>query len=222
MTQVIITTTGTGRVPAHPVARLSARLRVRQSCRTIPAIVPGLMLLLLAVMPARANDDPRLESSRHYAATLQAQLGARLKSALAEGGPVAAIEVCQIEAPRIAGSLATGGLSRVGRTALKVRNPANAPDQDARQVLERFDCEIGRGADLPLENFSTTPEGGARYMQAIITQPMCLTCHGSLLAEEVKAAIEQRYPDDQATGFTVGDLRGAFIIDWPSSEQPQH
>jgi hypothetical protein len=135
---------------------------------------------------------------------------------------VAAIEVCLVEAPRIAGSLATGGPSRVGRTALKARNPANAPDSDARLVLERFDCEIERGAGLPLENFSTTPEGGARYMQAIITQPMCLTCHGPSLTEEVKATIEQRYPNDQATGFAVGDLRGAFIIDWPASEQPQH
>jgi hypothetical protein len=29
-------------------------------------------------------------------------------------------------------------------------------------------------------------------------------------------AIQQRYPDDQATGFIVGDLRGAFVVSWPA------
>jgi hypothetical protein len=35
------------------------------------------------------------------------------------------------------------------------------------------------------------------------------------LSPEVRAALAEQYPDDQATGFEVGDLRGAFIVTGP-------
>jgi hypothetical protein len=53
-------------------------------------------------------------------------------------------------------------------------------------------------------------------MKAIVMQPQCLACHGQDLAEPVSAAIEERYPEDQATGFVAGELRGAFLIEWPA------
>ena len=51
-----------------------------------------------------------------------------------------------------------------------------------------------------------------RYMKAIPVGEICLTCHGSDIAPELKAKIESVYPDDQATGFALGELRGAFTI----------
>ena len=40
----------------------------------------------------------------------------------------------------------------------------------------------------------------------------CLTCHGSSLQPELKAEILRLYPNDQATGFKPGELRGAFTV----------
>jgi hypothetical protein len=37
-------------------------------------------------------------------------------------------------------------------------------------------------------------------------------CHGEDLPSDVKTAIEKHYPDDQATGFQTGDVRGAFSL----------
>jgi hypothetical protein len=56
-----------------------------------------------------------------------------------------------------------------------------------------------------------------RYMQAIPMQGMCMSCHGprEALAPEVRERLEERYPHDRATGFAVGDLRGAFSIRQP-------
>jgi hypothetical protein len=71
---------------------------------------------------------------------------------------------------------------------------------------------------MPVERFAAASDGSARYMQAIVLQPMCAMCHGDSLAPEVRAAIQENYPDDQATGFAVGELRGAFLIDWPAKE----
>jgi len=164
----------------------------------------------------QAAEDPRIEASRTFANRLQNELGARLKSALAAGGPAQAITVCQLEAPAIARALeAEGGPSYVGRTALKVRNPANGPDDEARAVLADFEHELGPNAPPP-SRFITHPDGSARYLQAIPMQPLCIACHGSELSTEVSDALAQRYPQDEATGFAVGELRGAFLIEWPA------
>ena len=40
----------------------------------------------------------------------------------------------------------------------------------------------------------------------------CLACHGSDIEPQTAAAIRALYPDDEAVGFAVGDLRGAFSL----------
>jgi hypothetical protein len=54
-----------------------------------------------------------------------------------------------------------------------------------------------------------------RFMKAIPTAELCLACHGKDLAPEVAAEIAESYPDDQATGFALGDIRGAFTLSKP-------
>lgn len=183
-----------------------------------PRILGALLVFLAAGSASAEGDgDSRITASREYAARLQKELGARLKAAIAAGGPASAIAVCQVDAPRIAQELSgPGGPVHVGRTALRVRNPANEPDQEARAVLEQFASGVAQGRTGSLTHFAVRPDGSARYMQAILMQPLCLTCHGSALAPDVEAAIAVRYPDDQATGFTENDLRGAFVIEWPA------
>ena len=51
-----------------------------------------------------------------------------------------------------------------------------------------------------------------RYMKPIPTAGLCLTCHGGDVSEEVTKKVQLLYPNDQATGFTVGDIRGAFTL----------
>ena len=46
-------------------------------------------------------------------------------------------------------------------------------------------------------------------------QPQCTMCHGpaAAIADEVRAEIAASYPDDRATGFATGDLRGWFWVE---------
>ena len=44
------------------------------------------------------------------------------------------------------------------------------------------------------------------------TALVCLTCHGADIEPDLKAEIDRIYPNDQAIGFTLGELRGAFTI----------
>ncbi|WP_375202269.1 Tll0287-like domain-containing protein [Hyphococcus sp.] len=155
-------------------------------------------------------------AARAAANDLGARLKTRLLDALATGGPVAAIEVCNLEAPKIATVLSGETHMSVGRTALRWRNPANAPDDFERAAMEDFRSQIVGGADpamLERAEIVTTPQGRQlRYMKPIMTGGPCTLCHGTDVSDEVKAAILARYPDDQATGFALGEFRGAFSI----------
>jgi hypothetical protein len=71
-----------------------------------------------------ANDETRLVRSRALADQLQTALSQRLMAAIVDGGPVAAIDGCREEAPEIAARLSVKADAHVGRTALRVRNPA--------------------------------------------------------------------------------------------------
>ena len=180
-------------------------------------VLSQLMLCVLAAF-LLGCDDARLTQSREIAAEFQQELSGRLMAALGSGGPVEAISVCKIAAPEISADLSDKAGARVARTALKVRNTDNRPDVAARAVLEEFAADIEAGTEEPPEQFERRPDGSARYMKAIITQPMCLACHGKELAPAVRSAIAELYPQDEATGFATGDLRGAFIVEWPSGE----
>ncbi len=175
-----------------------------------------MILALLAAGGAQA-EDARLPESRRMAVQFQKALGAQLMDAIAAGGPVQAISVCSEQAPQIAARFSAQSGARVGRTALRLRNPGNAPDARQRELLARFERELATGVEQPPEHFETSPDGSARYMKAIVVQSKCLACHGRTLAPEVSTAVARHYPADQATGFSAGDLRGAFYVDWPRS-----
>jgi len=188
--------------------------------RIATALVLALSPVILAAAEPAA-DTAWVDQSRQLAMQLGGQLKAELSKAIAEGGPVAAINVCYLRAPEIAAQLSQASGARVGRTALRVRNPSNAPDELERSVLEQFSADLGSGpVDRPLEAVFEIRRGDAverRYMRAIPTDALCLTCHGKVLAPELAAAIARDYPKDQATGFEQGQLRGAFSVVWPAT-----
>ena len=41
---------------------------------------------------------------------------------------------------------------------------------------------------------------------------VCLKCHGENIDPAVKAKLGELYPNDKATGYKLGDLRGAFTV----------
>jgi hypothetical protein len=161
--------------------------------------------------------DARLQESRELTRQFQQRLKTELETAIAQGGPVGAIAVCREKAPAIAAELSAASGAQVSRTALRVRNPANAPQPWQREAMEQFQQRMATGEPADKLELYETPAGqGARYLKPIATGPLCLTCHGSNLAADVQAALRGMYPEDAATGFAAGDLRGAFSVVWPA------
>jgi hypothetical protein len=195
-------------------------------------MIRSLSVLLMAapLLPSLAHAAEEamwpewVEQSRQLSMQLGKELKGELGAAIEKGGPVAAIDVCHTRAPAIAARLSAESGARVGRTALRVRNAANVPDDLERAVLEQFAADMAGGRiEGPLEAaFEIKREDGIErhYLRAIPTEALCLTCHGETLAPELAAAIARDYPGDQATGFKQGELRGAFRVVWPAASTP--
>ncbi len=164
--------------------------------------------------PDPARVEAAASEARRAADQLGAQLMTALGDALGKSGPVGAIEVCQLRAPAIAEQLSRSGELEIGRTALRLRNPDNAPDEWEKQALQQFASELASGAapaTLEVRKVEATSDGWrVRWMRPIVLQPMCAICHGGELEPDLRAELAKRYPQDQATGFQPGELRGAF------------
>lgn len=167
--------------------------------------------------------EAALVDARTAARALGGELMGTLSSALNKTGPSGAIAVCNEHAPAVAARLSeTPGLT-IGRTALRVRNPGNAPDAWETETLQSFVADLAAGGDAgALEGHivERTRDGWrVRWMKPIVLQPMCATCHGVDVDPVLAARIDAFYPDDAATGFAIGELRGAFTatIELPAS-----
>ena len=187
------------------------------------SILAGVCTLI--AVPAQSSEPTAAwdERSRALAEQLMGELQAELRQAMQQGGPVAAIEVCRTRAPLVASRLSASAGADVGRTAMRVRNPANAPDDLERAIMQSFAAVLANASPPS----SVAPEAVVelrsaqgierRYLRAIPMQPLCLTCHGATLPPDVAAAIARDYPQDAATGFEPGQLRGAVTVRWPAT-----
>lgn len=168
---------------------------------------------------ASAETELSAEKLAGYRQSIQAYGGAlkqELTSAIKSGGAMAALDVCHLKAPQIAQQVSEKAGINVARTSLKPRNAASAPDAWEEDVLKSFEARKAKGEDVNTLEFHAIVEHEgkreARYMKAIPTAEVCLTCHGSKIQPEVLEKIKALYPQDKAVGFNVGDLRGAFTV----------
>jgi hypothetical protein len=137
-------------------------------------------------------------------------LKGRLMEVVGTDGPVAAIAVCVKEAPQIAERTSQEHGLAIGRTSFRLRNKDNAPPEWATQLV----------ADRVGEPTYLTRDDKIAALLPIQLQAPCLMCHGpdDTIPPDVKAALAEHYPEDQATGFQEGDLRGWFWVEVPGAD----
>ena len=133
-------------------------------------------------------------------------LSSRLGEVIKAKGPAAAIEVCSKEAHVLAENVGEQLGVRIGRTALKLRNPANASPAWAEPLLS---------ATPSVATFVDLPHNQLGALLPIRLKEACTTCHGPVdtIPPDVREALTAWYPNDEATGFQVGDLRGWFWVE---------
>lgn len=197
----------------------------------LPAALIAIALSLAVVSQVDADtggatstiDRAVTTTARSIVGELQSQLGQKLKGALAEAGPIAAVSVCKDSAPAIAKTLSSQHGVQVTRVGTRVRNTQmGTPNTWQQAALAEFEERLAKGEDAATMEYWQTVDTGhgqreLHYAKAITVQPMCLTCHGQAqdIAAPLAEKIRQAYPDDQATGYSVGKLRGAIVLTKP-------
>jgi len=106
--------------------------------------------------------------------------------------------------------------AEVSRTALGVRNPANAPDDWERQQMEQMSFLLDAGIDPETLDVAVIRQEGEdkvlRWMRPILMAEDCLPCHGEAIEPRVKLLLGQEYPLDEAKGYAAGQLGGAYSV----------
>jgi len=104
--------------------------------------------------------------------------------------------------------------AKVRRTALKVRNDkVNMPDETDVKVMKKFEEEIAAKKLTPKSIEVVKVGETTRIYKPLVTKKVCLKCHGSDLSPKIAEAIKSAYPNDKATGFKEGDLRGVIVAE---------
>jgi len=148
-----------------------------------------------------------------------AKLSSALKNTLKADGPVTAIEVCKTIAPSLTNTLSVREGWNISRVSLRARNSMiGSPDVWEQDQLIKFDemsAENAAGPIAAVSEIVEEPQGRyLRHIRPLKVQPVCLTCHGTKddLPEKVAAKLEELYPHDRATGYAIGQTRGALSI----------
>lgn len=183
--------------------------------------------LLLATQSLFAQDaDALLAETRKTALPVLPKVVKAMQSAVKEQGPVGAIAVCKEKAPQLLQEMRAQTGWEIRRVSLKTRNETTGtPDAwEARQLAE-FNIRAANGAkpeqpeQLEIGEIVSDANGKRvyRYLKALPVGEVCQTCHGpaASLPADLKAALAKDYPQDRATGYAVGEVRGALSVKRP-------
>jgi len=167
------------------------------------------ILLISAILATPAMAEP--QEARQHIKGFATELKQTLVSTMKAKGPLAAIETCHISAPVIADQHSQSPW-HISRSSLKVRNPDNAPNEWLIGIMNDFEKRKAQGEPVGKIEHAEQKEDGWYFVKAIPTQGPCLVCHGENIAPQVQSKLKSLYPNDQATGFKLGDIRGVFVV----------
>lgn len=177
-------------------------------------LLPSIAVLASAIGWYLLVVPQHVPTAAEIAAEAQHQLGAKLKSALAIGGPINALDVCSVEALSLTQTVANTHAVTLRRATLRPRNPYNLADSLEAAVLERMQTQLtatGKIDTVKVDHDGVT----STFIPIRIVEQPCMACHGSVngtIKAETYQAITDRYPEDKATGYKPGDLRGAWVV----------
>ena len=174
-----------------------------------------ILMVVLLSGPVLANEQDNkayAEEGEKAAIAVLKELRSRLTEKMAVD-LVGSVEYCHEKAIPLtqASSSKSPQVIEVRRTSLRVRNPANKPD--AREIAMLKEWQKLEAAGKPLPSFALEPvsENEIRYYRPLKIETMCLTCHGAPSGELAKT-IRTKYPQDKATGYKEGELRGLIRV----------
>jgi cytochrome c len=165
---------------------------------------------LLTAQPL--SDNQAIQKGAEVSRILVQKLGNELKTQMQSSGPIAALHFCSQNALSITEQVAKESSTSIKRVSIQNRNPINTPTTEEQLLLNQWDQLIKSGKQLPMYDYKKRTNGqNIYYKPIVINNETCLKCHGDVTVDLAKA-IKEIYPEDKATGYKMGDLRGMAVI----------
>lgn len=153
------------------------------------------------------------EIGSNYAQSTQKELGKNLKGAIQKEGTLGAMEFCNVQAYPLTDSMAVVHQAKIKRVTDKPRNPTNQANDVELGYIESFKNTIASGDEVA--PIVTEENGQVHFYSPIVTNAMCLQCHGKP-KEQIQPAtmtkLQELYPADQAIGYTENEVRGIWAL----------
>ena len=152
----------------------------------------------------------------------QMQLISQLQNVISEKGVPGAIEFCNINALPILTEVGKAHGVSIKRASNRYRNPADQPDAQEAPILDAYEYNAENG--IKSEPNIQKIDGGEVFLYTkpiVIPGGLCLSCHGNPgkdINAETLSKLAELYPEDQAKGHKVGDLRGMWSLKIPKKE----
>lgn len=168
---------------------------------------------LIAAAPL--SDDQAIAKGSAASAALLQKLGGEVKKNMEASGPVKTVEFCSLHALSMTDQIAGESGTQIKRLTLKERNPVNAAEGDEKALLQKWEEMVKNGQNLPSHELKKAKNGKIVYYKPLlINNEACLKCHGNIAADTpLDKAIKSTYPEDKATGYKMGDLRGMIKVE---------
>lgn len=204
------------------ICRVSANTRRPSDRYDLAAMKTIVLILAAAALSARGAfaEDPGadaalIERGKKIAAAAFAKLSEELAKALADGSPSHALPFCHVNVPKIMAEVSEQQVASVQRLTHKPRNPKNRVSEAEQKIIDGFATARTAG-ETPKPVLLTDPAGRKVFYSPIyVTMATCLQCHGEPgkdISEANLKLIRSLFPEDLATGFKLGDLRGMWKI----------
>ena len=155
--------------------------------------------------------SPEAQQSLNKFMAFKGDLQKRLIGAIQKEGAPHAIQVCSIASPEMEEKHSESGW-QIYRVSDKPRNPDHRANEFEAAVLDLWKNRMAENKPLSPVQFRTVD---AEYVMSPIPiqAALCLQCHGGAddIKPETRTVIENLYPDDEATGYKLNEIRGAFV-----------
>jgi hypothetical protein len=161
----------------------------------------------------QTNEPDYLALGNQITNTAQKTLLHHVGSAMKMGGPIAAIQYCNINAMTITDSLSETQNATISRVTDRTRNKNNSLAEEDMGIWGHYKTgEINVQMGDTLIDIS---DKKVYYKPIYIANPACLNCHGQSGTDVIDvtvAKLDEFYPEDKAREYNLGELRGMWKV----------
>ncbi|MCX8090370.1 MAG: DUF3365 domain-containing protein [Verrucomicrobiae bacterium] len=173
--------------------------------------------------PESKSDSPEAVLPQRAAAIARegfSELSSNLLAAITRSGLNAALPYCAEKAMPLTRAVAQKHGVGLKRITHKPRNPDNQASATELALLRQFQADVAAKRTPAPALVTNANQTVSVYVPIVIPNALCLMCHGqpgTEISPDLQATLRKLYPNDQATGFGIGDLRGAWRVDFTNA-----